>query len=174
MSKGYSEDTLIEQPAIELFAGLGWQTIGAFDEVFGKGGTLGRENAGEVVLLRHLEPALKKLNSKAPPEGIDAAVNELTRDRSVMSQAAANREVYALLKNGVLVEIRTPEGELMPERIRVIDWDNPANNHFLLVSQLWVTGDMYKRRADLVAFINGLPLVVAEFKSVKERVEAAF
>ena len=170
----YSEDTLIEQPAIGLFAGLGWQTIGAFDEVFGKGGTLGRENAGEVVLLRHLEPALKKLNPKAPPEAIDAAVNELTRDRSVMSQAAANREVYALLKKGVLVEIRTPEGELMPERIRVIDWDNPANNHFLLVSQFWVTGEMYKRRPDLVAFVNGLPLVVAEFKSVKERVEAAF
>ena len=101
-------------------------------------------------------------------------MNELTRDRSVMSQAAANREVYALLKNGVKVEIRTPEGELMPERIRVIDWDNPANNHFLLVSQLWVTGEMYKRRPDLVAFVNGLPLVVSEFKAVTERVEAAF
>ena len=172
--KDFSEDTLIEQPAIGLFAGLGWQTIGAFDEVFGKGGTLGREHAGEVVLLRHLEPALKRLNPKAPPEVIDAAVNELTRDRSVMSRAAANREVYALLKNGVKVEIRTPEGELMPERVRVIDWDNPANNHFLLVSQLWVTGEMYKRRPDLVAFVNGLPLVVSEFKAVTERVEAAF
>ena len=174
MSKGYSEDTLVEQPAIEIFAGLGWQTIGAFDEVFGTGGTLGREHAGEVVLLRHLLPALKKLNPKAPPEAIDAAVNELIRDRSVMSLAAANREVYALLKNGVKVEIRSPEGELVPERIRVMDWDTPANNHFLLVSQLWVTGDMYKRRPDLVAFVNGLPLVVCEFKSIKERVEAAF
>ena len=174
MSGAFSEDALVEQPAIEIFAGLGWQTIGAFDEVFGVGGTLGREHAGEVVLLRHLLPALKKLNPKAPAEAIDAAVNELTRDRSVMSLAAANREVYALLKNGVKVEIRNPEGELVPERIRVMDWDTPANNHFLLVSQLWVTGDMYKRRPDLVAFVNGLPLVVAEFKSIKERVEAAF
>jgi type I restriction enzyme R subunit len=63
---------------------------------------------------------------------------------------------------------------LVPERIKVIDWDNPANNHFLLVSQLWVTGEMYKRRPDLVGFVNGLPLVVAEFKAVTERVEAAF
>lgn len=174
MSGEFSEDALVEQPAIEIFAGLGWQTIGAFDEVFGAGGTLGREHAGEVVLLRHLVPALKKLNPKAPPEAIDAAVNDLTRDRSVMSLAAANREVYALLKNGVKVEIRDPEGELLPERIRVIDWDTPGNNHFLLVSQLWVTGEIYKRRPDLVAFVNGLPLVVCEFKSVKERVEAAF
>lgn len=174
MPHEYSEDALIEQPAIEIFAELGWQTIGAFDEVFGEGGTLGRENAGEVVLLRHLVPALKKLNPDAPTEAIDAAVDELTRDRSVMSQGTANREVYALLKNGVKVELRNADGELMPERIKVIDWDNPANNHFLLVSQLWVTGEMYKRRPDLVGFVNGLPLVVAEFKAVTERVEAAF
>lgn len=173
-TKAYSENTLVEQPAIELFAGLGWQTVGAFDEVFGEGGTLGRDNMGEVVLLRHLVPALRKLNPKAPAEAIDAAVNELNRDRSVMSLAAANREVYCLLKNGVKVEVRTPKGELMPERIRVIDWDNAANNHFLLVSQLWVTGDVYKRRPDLVGFINGLPLVICEFKAVTERVEAAF
>ncbi len=207
-AKPYSEDTLVEQPAIELLAGLGWQTVSAFHEVFGGADpssptllpvgegsrvegapnpspagrgdrgegaiSLGRESAGEVVLLRHLVPALKKLNPKAPPEAIDAAVNELTRDRSVMSLAAANREVYALLKNGVKVEIRNPDGELVPERIRVVDWDTPANNHFLLVSQLWVTGDMYKRRPDLVGFINGLPLVVSEFKAVTERVEAAF
>lgn len=53
MAKPYSEDALVEQPAIELFAGLGWQTVGAFDEVFGPCGTLGRESASEVVLLRH-------------------------------------------------------------------------------------------------------------------------
>jgi type I restriction enzyme, R subunit len=174
MPHAYSEDTLVEQPAIELLAGLGWQTIGAFDEVLGEGGTLGRDNMGEVVLLRHLVPALKKLNPKAPAEAIDSAVNELTRDRSVMSLAAANREVYSLLKNGVKVEVRRPDGELMPERIRVIDWNTPANNHFMLVSQLWVTGDVYKRRPDLIGFINGLPLVVCEFKAVMERVEAAF
>ena len=174
MPHDYSEDALVEQPAIELFAGLGWQTIGAFDEVFGKGGTLGRESTGEVVLVRHLEPALKRLNPQAAPEAIDAALTELTRDRSVMSLVTANREVYALLKDGVKVEVRTADGELNTERIRVIDWDTPANNHFLLVSQLWVTGEMYKRRPDLVAFVNGLPLVVAEFKAVTERVDAAF
>ena len=108
MTRGYSEDTLVEQPGIELLAGLGWQTVSAFHEVFGgadpsspallplgEGGrvegavSLGRENAGEVVLLRRLVPALQKLNPKAPSEAIDAAVNELTRDRSVMSMAAA-------------------------------------------------------------------------------------
>jgi type I restriction enzyme R subunit len=169
-----SEGTLIEEPAIAIFQDLHWNTIGAFDEVFGEGGTLGREHGGEVILIRHLLPALRKLNPKAPAEAIDAALNELTRDRSVLSPAAANREVYGLLKNGVKVEIRNADGELMPERVRVIDWENPGENHFLLVSQLWVTGEVYKRRPDLVGFVNGLPLVVCEFKAVTERVEAAF
>ena len=173
-NRAYCEDTLVEQPAIELFAELGWQTINAFHETFGAGGTLGRENAGEVVLTRHLVPALKKLNPTATSLAIDAAVNELTRDRSVMSLGAANRDVYNLLKNGVKVEIRTPEGDLMPERIQVIDWDQPANNHFLLVSQFWATGEIYKRRADLVGFVNGLPLVVLELKAVHQRLEQAF
>ena len=110
MSGEFSEDALVEQPAIELLAAMGWQTIGAFDEVYGTGGILGREHAGEVVLLRHLVPALKKLNPTAPADAIDAAVNELARDRSVMSMAAANRDVYGLLKNGVKVEVRNAEG----------------------------------------------------------------
>jgi len=93
MSGAFSEDTLVEQPAIELFAGLGCRPSGAFDEVFGTGGTLGRGERGRrSCLLRHLVPVLKKLNPQAPPEAIDAAVNDLTRDRSVMSLAAANRK----------------------------------------------------------------------------------
>jgi type I restriction enzyme R subunit len=98
MKSDYSEDALIEQPAIKLFAELGWQTINAFHETFGAGGTLGREHAGEVVLRRHLMPALKKLNPKATADALDAALDELTRDRSVMSMGAANRDVYNLLK----------------------------------------------------------------------------
>lgn len=172
--KSYSEDELIEPPAIELFEELGWLTINAFYESFSTGGTLGREHAGEVVLTRYLIPALRKLNPTASNEAIQIAVNELNRDRSVMSLGAANREVYGLLKNGVKVEIRPADGEMMPERIRVIDWDDPENNDFLLVSQFWVTGEIYKRRADLVGFVNGLPLVLWEVKAVHKRLEQAF
>ncbi|HYE32149.1 MAG TPA: type I restriction endonuclease subunit R [Methylomirabilota bacterium] len=174
MPHSFSEDVLIEQTAIQLFAGMGWQAINAFHESFGEGGTLGRENTGEVILNRHLVPALKKLNPAAPAEAIDMAVVELGRDRGAMSLGAGNREFYSLLKNGVLVQVRSSEGELVSERIRVIDWEQPDNNHFLLVSQLWITGEIYKRRPDLVGFVNGLPLLLCEFKSVTERVEAAF
>jgi type I restriction enzyme, R subunit len=47
-ARAYTEDQLVEQPAIGLFAELGWQTVSAMEEVFGPGGTLGRETSGEV------------------------------------------------------------------------------------------------------------------------------
>ena len=76
-----SEGTLIEEPAIAIFQDLHWNTIGAFDEVFGEGGTLGREHGGEVILSRHLLPALRKLNPQAPAEAIGRfRVIELPKD----------------------------------------------------------------------------------------------
>ena len=89
----YTEDQLVEQPAIGLFAELGWTTVSALEETFGATGTLLRETKGEVVLVSRLRAALERLNPALPPEAITAAVDELTRDRSAMSLEAANREV---------------------------------------------------------------------------------
>jgi len=92
-----------------------------------------------------------------------------------MSMAAANREIYHLLKSGVRVPVPDPEGDgETVEVVRVIDWDNPYNNDFFLCSQFWVTGEMYTRRADLVGFVNGLPLVFIELKAAHRRLETAF
>ena len=78
----YTEDQLVEQPAIGLFAELGWQTVSAMEEVFGANGTLARETSGEVVLVARLRAALQRLNPTLAPEAIAAGVDELTRDRS--------------------------------------------------------------------------------------------
>ncbi len=101
----YTEDRLVEQPALGLFAELGWATVSALEETFGATGTLLRETKGEVVLVSRLRAALERLNPALPPEAITAAVDELTRDRSAMSLEAANREVYLLLKEGIRVSV---------------------------------------------------------------------
>src|SRR5712692_7947965 len=103
MPHAYSEDQLVERPAIGLFAELGWTTVSALEEIFGVGGTLGRETKGDVVLLPRLRAALERLNPTLPPEAISAASDELTRDRSAMLLAAANRDIYSLLKDGIKV-----------------------------------------------------------------------
>jgi len=174
----YTEEHLVEQPAIELFARLGWQTVSAMEEVLGAGGaegTLGRESLGEVVLEPRLRAVLRRLNPALPPEAIDSAVEELLRDRSSMSLVAANREVYALLKNGIAVSVPDKaRGGQRTERVRVMDWENPANNDFLLVSQLSIQGPLYKCRPDLVGFVNGLPFVVIELKKPSVPARRAF
>jgi len=170
----FTEGQLVEQPAIELFAALGWSTVNALHEKLGADGTLGRDNQGEVILLRRLRPALERLNPALPPLAIEQAIAELTKDRSAMDPVRANRELYDLIKDGVEVEVRTDDGGKEPERVRVIDWGDPAANDFLLVSQFWVAGDMYKRRADLVGFVNGLPLVFVELKASHKRLEHAY
>lgn len=171
----YSEDQLVEKPAIGLFATLGWQTVSALEETFGVGGTLGRETKSEAVLIERLKAALSEFNRKLPPEAIQTAIDELTRDRSAMSLEAANREVYRLLKEGITVPVPDREhGGQKAERLRIVDWEHPENNDFLLVSQFSVTGALYTCRPDLIGFVNGLPWVVIELKKPGVPARAAF
>jgi len=173
---GYTEDELVEKPAIELFKSLNWQTYNAFHEFeTARGSPLGRETKGEVVLVKHLRFALGKLNRELPAEAIELAIEELTRDRSTSSLVEANRQIYRLLKDGVKVTFQHPETKAeTTEIVKVIDWENPTKNDFLLVSQLWVTGELYTKRADLVGFVNGLPLVFIELKASHKALEDAY
>ena len=175
MAQAYSEDQLVEQPAMHLLATLGWQVLSAAEEIFGLGGTFGRETKGETVLLPRLRTSLERLNPSLPPEALSQAIDQLTRDRSAMSLVAANREVYGLLKDGIEVTVAdATSGGQEPERVRIIDWDNPLANDFLLVGQLSVTGSLYTRRPDLVGFVNGLPFVVIELKKPGVPAQQAF
>jgi type I restriction enzyme R subunit len=172
---GYGEDALVERPAIALLAALGWETENAYHEFDHGASPLGRETRAQIILTARLRSALLRLNPGASPEAINHAIEELTRDRSRMSMVAANREIYHLLKNGVRVPVSDPEGDgETVEVVRLLDWDNPTNNDFLLCSQFWVTGEMYTRRADLVGFVNGLPLVFIELKAAHRRLETAY
>jgi type I restriction enzyme R subunit len=103
MANSYTEELLVEQPAMELFAELGWRTVSALDENLGFNGLLGRETKSEVVLVTRLRRALQQLNPALPVDPINSAVIEFARDRSAMSLAAANREVWELLPDGATV-----------------------------------------------------------------------
>ncbi len=106
-ASSYSENQLVQQPAIALFAELGWETADLYNETFGPVGTEGRETDQEVVLVRRLRPALVRLNPDLPPEALDKAIEELIADRSKMMLAKANQAVYKLLKDGVRSASRT-------------------------------------------------------------------
>ena len=98
MQNPYSEDQLVEQPAIALLAEMGWETLDCYNE-FDQGiSPLVRENKGEVVLTMRLRAALERLNPDASNAAVNAAMEELTRSRGAMSLVAANWEIYQAIE----------------------------------------------------------------------------
>lgn len=154
---------------------LGYEVVNAYEETFGGGGTLGREARTEFVLLRRLEAALVRLNPQVSREVIRAAITTLTEDRSRKgSLEAANQEVYQLLKEGVKVATVNAFDEADSVTVQVIDWQETANNDFLVVQQFWGASSRYIRRPDIILFVNGLPLVLMELKAVTKKLSDAF
>ena len=172
----YTEDTLVQQTTAEyLEHKLGWQSVYAYNnEDFGPNSLLGRTSDREVVLTRPLRRKLTELNPGLPDEAYDDAVRQIVATTAMQSLIATNREKYNLIRDGVQVSFRNDKGERVKERLRVLDFINPANNDFLCVRELWVRGDLYRRRADIVGFVNGLPLLFMELKTVGRDIRVAY
>ena len=175
-----SEDRLVQATFAEhLESELGWDSVYAWnEETFGPGGTLGRADTKETVLTRDLRAALERLNPNLPASAIEDALRELTVYDVSRSMVQHNRDFYRLLRGGVPVEYRDAQGQRKATRARVIDFDNePGANRFLAVRELKLTGirtPNYNRRADLVCFVNGLPLVFIELKAVYRNIREGF
>jgi type I restriction enzyme R subunit len=175
-----SEDRLVQATfAAHLKDKLGWDTVYAFnDETFGPGGTLGRKDPTEAVLTGVLRAALERLNPDLPPSAIADALRMLTVHDFSRSLIQHNQEFARAIRNGVPVSWRDATGQRRDARARAIDFDNkPGANRFLAVRELKLTGlrtPNYNRRADIVCFVNGLPLVFIELKAVHKNIRAGF
>ncbi|HEY2708605.1 MAG TPA: type I restriction endonuclease subunit R [Caulobacteraceae bacterium] len=166
MIDGFSEDELVEQPAIALLGDLGWETVNLYQESFGLEGSPWRSSRRDAFLTKRLRMALEKLNPDLPGEALDLAVDELTRPRGAMAPANANCEVLEALRDGVKVKFRDADhGGERTETVRFIDWRDVSANDFVLASQVWFKGELHERRADLVGFVNGAPLLFIELKA---------
>ena len=139
----------------------------------------GRSDKREVIFRDRLKAAALRLNPKIPESAINEAVHKLCDRRQAMSTITANREIDGLIRDGVRVEFKDAKGRSRKERVKVIDFDQPDNNHFLVVTQLWIqsTGAAAKavyRRPDILLYINGLPLVFIELKNSNVKLRTAY
>ncbi len=164
----------LEANTIRLFESLGWEFANCYHEICGSDSTLGRETTEQVVLEWRLKTALEKLNPNVPPLALDLALDELTKDRSVLSPVRANQEVHKLLKDGIRVTYRTSDDNEAVETVKIIDWEHPASNDFFLASQFWISGEYGRKRADLIGFVNGIPLLFIELKASHKHLKNAF
>lgn len=163
MSFEHDEQEL-ELATLSLFGELGWSTADGGGEAF-PGGMLGREHPGEVVLRDRLDLAVVRLNPETPGEALADAVEQVVRLRPKGAEVRNNRDVWNLLRDGAKVEVQLDDGSRRTETVRFVDWDDPAANDWLAVRQFKVAGDLYNTRADIVGFLNGLPLVFVELKA---------
>lgn len=174
MPSPYTEGGLVERPTLELLEQLGWTVVNAFGETFGPAGTLGRDSMHDVVLTHRVRDALRWLNPQVPEPIQEQALAAVVKDRSVLDRVRANREVYELLRDGYRAEWQGDNGEHQYATVQYVEFRHGENNDWLAASQVWVAGDLYRRRADTVLFVNGIPLVLMEFKDPKRPVKAAY
>ncbi|MEI6150501.1 MAG: type I restriction endonuclease subunit R, partial [bacterium] len=153
----------LEQLAIQWFQDTGWSYARGPD-ISPEGMTPERGDFRTVVLKARLAAAVHRLNPKLPPTAVEEVVHiATTPDHPGLVQN--NRGFHRLLMDGVKIEFTNAVGVKETDHAQLIDFQNPANNDFLVVNQYTVTGTKQPRRPDIVVFVNGLPLALIELKN---------
>lgn len=176
MSYDYSENILVQESSGNLLHDeLGWNVIYAYNtETLGKNGTLGRESYKEILLTRSFQSALKRLNPWINQSQILEAQSIFETHLSTSSLLQINEEKYKLIKDGIDVTVRKPDGQTEKRKVTLIDFKNVNNNEFLAVKELKIHSELYRRRTDIVGFVNGIPLLFIELKKTTVDVQDAY
>jgi type I restriction enzyme, R subunit len=160
------KEHVVEQAALGWFESLCFETRKGADISPGAETSL-RESHEQVVLEPRLRAALRKINDRLPEDAIEQAVRVVTRPPEPTLEQN-NRWFHRLLTEGIDVQYRSAEGNTRGGKAWLADFANPAQNDLLVVSQFTVRGGNHTRRPDLVVFLNGLPVIVIEFKDLAE------
>ena len=176
MSYDYSENILVQESAGNLLRDeLGWDVQFAHSsETLGENGTFGRKSYKEILLTRFLVEALKKFNPWINDAQITEAIKILENRLSTSSLLQVNEEKYHLIRDGIPVTIKKPNGETQVKKAMVIDFLKPENNYFLAIKELKIHGELHRRRTDIVGFVNGIPLLFVELKNSSVDVRNAY
>lgn len=176
MSYDYSENILVQGAAGDLLRDeLGWDVVFAYnEEKLGADGTLGRTSYKEILLMRYFRNALKDLNPWITDTQITEAEKRMTEHMSTASLIQINEEKYGYIRDGIPVTVKRPDGKTETKKAKVINFNEPCKNHFLAVKELKIHGDLYRRRTDIVGFVNGIPLLFVELKRTDVDVQNAY
>ena len=150
-------ESTIEEFVIELLQNQGWQYLSPEEQ------ELERPNLGEVVLKNRLKQAIETINPNVVEEAREQALRQVLNlpSQNLMDN---NEAFHRMLTEGIEVEIMGEEG-IKGDKVRLVDFEHPENNEFLVCNQFTVIENNINKRPDVVLFVNGLPLVVIELKN---------
>lgn len=176
MSWEYSENILVQNSAGNLLQNtLKWDVHYAYNkEVLGDKGTFGRKSYKDIVLTRYLRTALLENNVWLTEEQCDNAVKILLNYSTTSTLLQINREKYTMLRDGIPIKVKKSNGEQEDRRVLVFNFLDPSKNHFLAIKEMKIHGDLYRRRTDIIGFVNGIPLLFLELKNQNVDVQEAF
>jgi type I restriction enzyme R subunit len=157
-------ESFLEEAAIEILTGMGYEY--AFGPDISPGGEMPeRQDHREVILKERVKDALFQINRDLPEVALEEAYRQIITFNSPMLEEN-NRHFHRLLTEGMEVSFQE-KGHIRTKRAFVIDFNEPGNNNFLVVSQFTII-EHEERRPDLILFINGIPLIVVELKSASD------
>ncbi len=168
MSEHTFTESTVEHAALDWLKALGVSIASGPDIAPGEVGAE-RDDYGQVVLERRLRQALARLNPDVPADALDEAFRKVTR-LDAPDLVARNRAFHRMLIDGVTVEHKREDGSIAGAQVWLVDFADPEQNDWLAVSQFTVVENRHERRADVVLFVNGLPLAVIELKSATAEV----
>lgn len=176
MAHDYSENILVQESAGNLLHDeLGWDVVFAYNqEVLGLNGTLGRTSYRDIILTRDFDKALHRLNPWITDSQVTEAMMKFMAYSATDSLLQINEDKFKMIREGIEVTDVRPGKSASTINARIIDFDNPDNNHFLAVKEMKIHGALYRRRTDIVGFVNGIPLLFVELKATNVDVKNAY
>ncbi|HOY24673.1 MAG TPA: type I restriction endonuclease, partial [Cellvibrio sp.] len=151
----------VELPALEQLQKLGWQYISGLAFLPTPDGE--REYFREVVLGKRLRSAILRINPWISDENLRKVMRDITHPTAA-TLMEANQNLWHTLVNYQSVEQDLGKGR-KGQTVKIIDFDNIANNEFLCVNQFKIEGINENIIPDILCFVNGLPLAIIEAKS---------
>lgn len=133
----------------------------------------GRNSKRQCVLPAVLTDALYRINPTIDKSIIDGIFRDLSRNFTGTDLTDTNYKNYKKIRDKIKVKVKK-NGKDDFDFVQLIDFDNPENNTFTAVSQMWIQGHYNYRRPDILIFVNGLPLVFIELKNSIVKVEEAY
>ncbi len=159
-------EAIVEEAALSWLAELGY-AIGTGPDIAPGEAAAERTSFADVILIGRLQDAIQRLNPQIPAEAQEEALRKVVR-LDTASLIGNNRAFHRMLRDGVEVEYRRPDGSIAGDRVRLVDFARPAANDWFAVNQFTVIESQHNRRPDVVIFVNGLPLAIIELKNAAD------
>ena len=133
----------------------------------------GRSSKKECILPDIMLHSLIRINPTIPEDKIKEIVKTLRQNYTGTDIIDTNYKIYKQIRNNIKIIVRR-NGKEDFDFVKLIDFENPENNTFTVVSQMWIQGKVYYRRPDILIFVNGMPLVFIELKNSIVKIEEAY